>query len=106
MPDRTIIAGILLTLPNIWLLTRALRKGQFYQRGPHARIVRRRQPVPVLVGHRSKRAGGPVRSGNAHLGHLAKTNITQRLLAFRLTRRRSDGAAATNPPRKIFRDGK
>jgi hypothetical protein len=49
-PDRTIIAGILLTLPNIWLLTRALRKGQFYQRGPHARVDRRRQPVHFWLG--------------------------------------------------------
>ena len=49
-PDRTIIAGMLLTLPNIWLLTRALRKGQFYQRGPHARIDRGRQPVQFWLG--------------------------------------------------------
>ena len=78
-PDRTIIAGILLTLPNIWLLMQALRKGQFYQRGPHARIVRRRQPVQFWLGIAA--SGLVALFGLAMLiwGHLAKTNITQRL---------------------------
>jgi hypothetical protein len=48
--DRTIIAGFLISSYSILLLRRALRKGQFYQRGQQARIDRRRQPVQFWLG--------------------------------------------------------